>query len=505
MEKLKVILIDDEMLIRKLIRMKMNTDRLNLEIIGEYSNGADAFADIQNVRPDIVISDICMPEEDGLSFSEKCVQILPEVKIILVTGYDDFEYARGSIKVGIFDYLLKPVQADELNSALERATEEIRKLREQKEKHNQFRDEIEKHKTAFRDIYINKILAEDDIGEDVEAKLLEYGVTIDRTGCDKVRIAVLVVQEGFYEVALIAQVLDEASAFFESDEGVVVLKDLWNRIVIISDNAEIPFVECIDILKLLIRTKLGCHLLAGVSEPFEGWGMLRAAYLDALAFIREKRQEEKIEGAKALPGWEELKEAVQNGSMEKVQEIVKGCIPDEEDLYELRRKIHMSCQKLCIDLEINQCGLVFDKELSWCYTAEHLKYCLGNIAVEIAVRKKIERGDSNGMTIQKILLFMLSQIDREELSLNYLSTEFSVSNSHLSKMLKSFTGKKYVEIQSDMRLLKMLELIHTTNLKDYNIGRQIGIQDAHYLSIWFKKMMGYSITEYRKLIETKSK
>ena len=504
MEKLKVILIDDEMLIRKLIRMKMNTDKLNMEIIGEYSNGADAFADIQNVRPDIVISDICMPEEDGLSFSEKCVQILPEVKIVLVTGYDDFEYARRSIKVGIFDYLLKPVQAEELNAALERAAEEIRKLREQKEKHNQFRDEIEKHKTAFRDIYINKILAGDDTGEDVEAKLLEYGVSIDKTICDKVRIAVLVVQEGFYEVDLIAQVLDEAEAFFESDEGIVVLKDLWNRIVIISDNTEIPFAECIDILKLLIRTKVKCHLLVGISKPFTGWGMLRSAYLDALAFIREKRQEEK-EGVGTLPGWEDLKEAIQNGDMEKVQEIVKDCITDEEDIYEMRRKIHVSCQKLCIDLEINQNDLVFDKELSWCYTAEHLRYSLGNIALELAVRKKIERGDSNGVTIQKILLFMFSQIDREELSLNYLSTEFSVSNSHLSKMLKSFTGKKYVEIQSDMRLLKMLELIHTTTLKDYHIGRQIGIQDAHYLSIWFKKMMGYSITEYRKLIESKSK
>lgn len=100
---------------------------------------------------------------------------------------------------------------------------------------------------------------------------------------------------------------------------------------------------------------------------------------------------------------------------------------------------------------------------------------------------------------------MLEHIDMEELSLNYLSTEFSISNSHLSKMFKNFTGKKYIELQSDIRLLKMLELVHTTSLKDYDIGRMIGIQDAHYLSIWFKKMMGCSITEYRKLsgIQTK--
>ena len=119
MKKLKVVVIDDEMLIRKLIRMKIDTKRLNLEIVGEYANGASALQDLEEIKPDIVISDICMPEADGLLFSEECVKRFPEIKIILVTGYDDFEYARRSIKAGVFDYILKPVQEEELNASLE--------------------------------------------------------------------------------------------------------------------------------------------------------------------------------------------------------------------------------------------------------------------------------------------------------------------------------------------------------------------------------------------------
>lgn len=505
MEKLKVILIDDEMLIRKLIRMKMDTEGLNMEIVGEYPNGADAFQEIEQIRPDIVISDICMPEEDGLSFSEKCAKVLPETKIILVTGYDDFNYARRSIKVGIFDYLLKPVQSEELNGALKRAADEIRALRGQKAKQKELLDEMEKNKTVFRDIYINKILAGENVKEDFEVKLAEYGIRIYRNQKIRIRVAVLVIREGLYELEMIRQVVSEANAFFQSDEGVVVLKDLWNRIVIISNNEEIPFAECIDILVSLIRAKCECHLYAGISNAVEGWEMMRNAYLEALECIRNKREEEK--GTKIrYPHWELLKKAIVEGEVEATQELVKECVSDmKTDMVDMQRKVQMSCQKLYIDLEISQRNLLFDKELRWCYTREHLEYCLGSIVTELIIRKKIERAESNGEIIKELLIFMLEHIDMEELSLNYLSTEFSISNSHLSKMFKNFTGKKYIELQSDIRLLKMLELVHTTSLKDYDIGRMIGIQDAHYLSIWFKKMMGCSITEYRKLsgIQTK--
>ena len=120
MNKYKVIIIDDEMLIRKLVRMKLDVDGLNLEIVGEYSNGLDAMEGVRQTMPDIVISDICMPEEDGISFGEKCIKAFPNTKIIILTGFDDFEYARQCVCLPVVEYMLKPIVRQEVVEVLTR-------------------------------------------------------------------------------------------------------------------------------------------------------------------------------------------------------------------------------------------------------------------------------------------------------------------------------------------------------------------------------------------------
>lgn len=505
MKKLKVIVIDDEMLIRKLIRMKMDTKRLNLEVAGEYANGAAALKELDEVRPDIVISDICMPEADGLVFSEECVKRFPDIKIILVTGYDDFEYARRSIKAGVFDYLLKPIREEELNNALKRASDQILKVRGQKEKQSQFLDEMQKNKAALRDIYLNHILSQNQKTEDMKERLLEYGIDIEEKSFRGIQLGLIIVEEAFYEPEVLIQIMEEAKTFFQSDEGIIVLKDLWNRIVIISECEGIPFAECLDILNSLIKTKYKCRLFMGISGKFSGWGEIHMAYLNALKFIQDKRMGETKEPTEDLREWKQIENAVQKGDIEEAQRLVR-IIPDTEgtDLTEMKRRLQTRCQKLCIDLEFNQNDLFFLKEIAWVYTKEQMKYCIVNIVTELAVRKKINSGDNNSEVLKEILKYMIYHIG-EEASLNLLAENFSLSSSYLSKLIRNFTGKKYVELLSDIRLLKLLEMIHTTSMKDYDIGSMIGIHDPHYLSIWFKKMMGLSITEYRKYISERTK
>lgn len=506
MKELKVIVIDDEMLIRKLIRMKIDTERLNLKIVGEYSNGAAALRELEEVKPDIVISDICMPEADGLLFSEECVRLFPEIKIILVTGYDDFEYARRSIKAGVFDYILKPVQEDELNSSLERAANEILRIRGQKEKQSQFLKEMKLNKAALRDIYLNNILSQNQNIEDMKERLLEYGINIENNAAKRIQLGLIVVKEGFYEPGVIMQIMEEAKAFFQNDEGIIVLKDLWNRIVIISECAEIPFAECLDILGSLIKSKYKCHLFMGISGKSSGWKEIHKAYLDALQFIQDKRMGKTEKETADFKEWENIKNAIQKGNIEEAQKLGQMLLDNgSTDLREMNQELQTKCRKLCIDLEFNQNTLLFLKEIPWVYTKGQMKYCIGNIVTELTIRKKIDSGENNSETIDNILKYMIRHIGEEELSLNLLAEEFCLSSSYLSKLVKNFTGKKYVELQSDLRLLKLLEMIHTTNMKDCDIGNMIGIQDPHYLSIWFKKMMGSSITEYRKCISERAK
>lgn len=115
---LKVIIVDDEVLIRNLIKLKADWESLGMEVVAEYSDSLEALRSLEEIRPDIILSDICMPKMDGLKFAERCKQQLPDVKVIIITGYDEFEFALNSIKIGVSDYILKPINSTVLMDAL---------------------------------------------------------------------------------------------------------------------------------------------------------------------------------------------------------------------------------------------------------------------------------------------------------------------------------------------------------------------------------------------------
>lgn len=503
MEKLRVIIIDDEMLIRKLIRMKMDLEGLNLELAGEYQDGADAVEALDSVRPDIIISDICMPEVDGLSFSEKCIELFPDIKIIILTGYDDFDYARRGIKAGIFDYLMKPVRADELNATLKKAADEILKLRLQKAKQKKLLEEMERNIPALRDIYINRILLQERTEDDIEKELDKYGVKVN-TGKDRgIKVGIIAIKESVSQLGLTEQIMEEAKSFYQSDDDIIVLRDHWNRIVAVTDSMDVPFEECMDILISIIQKKFHCHVSTGISEGYPGWNSIHSAYADALDDMKKKHgtragdagtKETEFYGL-----WGELTESVKNGFAEESLEMVERIFSAPEPSFpEQQKKVMICCQKMYADLEVNQQKVLFDKMLKWCCTMDQLKRCVDNIVSELLIRKKLECSCRNSDLVVRIIKYMLENIRNEKLSLNLLAREFSISTSYLSRLLKQFTGRSYGEILSDIRFMRMIELMNTTRMKDCDIGGQIGINDAHYLSIWFKKISGYSVTEYRK-------
>ena len=124
---LKIIIVDDEVLIRNLIKMKADWESLEMEVVAEYSDSVEALQSLEDIRPDIILSDICMPKMDGLKFAERCKQQLPGVKVIIITGYDEFEFALNSIKIGVSDYILKPINSTVLMDALKKVKKQISK------------------------------------------------------------------------------------------------------------------------------------------------------------------------------------------------------------------------------------------------------------------------------------------------------------------------------------------------------------------------------------------
>lgn len=125
--KTKIIIVDDEYLIRNLIRNCIDWDELEVEIIGEASNAHECLRLIDKNKPDIILTDINMPLTNGLDMTGLLLEKYPEIKVIIITGYDKFEYAKRSIRLGISDFILKPIDDEELKDAVLRLKEKIEK------------------------------------------------------------------------------------------------------------------------------------------------------------------------------------------------------------------------------------------------------------------------------------------------------------------------------------------------------------------------------------------
>ena len=123
---IKVFLVEDEVIVREGIKNNIDWEKYGYEFCGEASDGELAFPMICKEKPDIVITDIRMPFMDGLELSRLIKKEQPQIKIIILSGHEEFEYAKAAIQIGIEEYLLKPINGDELLQAVNHVAEKIK-------------------------------------------------------------------------------------------------------------------------------------------------------------------------------------------------------------------------------------------------------------------------------------------------------------------------------------------------------------------------------------------
>lgn len=141
---LKVFLVEDEFVVREGIKNKVDWKSHGYEFCGEAGDGELAFPMIQKLKPDIVITDIRMPFMDGLTLSKLIKKEMPWIEIIVLTGFEEFEYAKEAIKIGIAQYLLKPINSEELLKEVDGLAVKIEEKRKEREIQEKYRKEMEK-------------------------------------------------------------------------------------------------------------------------------------------------------------------------------------------------------------------------------------------------------------------------------------------------------------------------------------------------------------------------
>ena len=149
----KIFLVEDEYIVREGIKNKIDWASLSLEFAGEASDGEVALEMITKVKPDIVMTDIKMPFMDGLTLSRHIKEMLPETEIILLTGFADFEFARQGMKIGVSEYLTKPVKPDEITQAL---TAVVKKITDKEEKEAKARNQMLEREERLKEYYASQ-------------------------------------------------------------------------------------------------------------------------------------------------------------------------------------------------------------------------------------------------------------------------------------------------------------------------------------------------------------
>lgn len=158
---LKVFLVEDEAVIRDGLRDKIPWEQYGFRFVGEAADGEMALPMIRKTRPDVLITDIKMPFMDGLSLSKIVSEEFPKTKIVIISGYDDFEYARKAIEVGVDQYLLKPITRLTLKKTLLELKEKIEQDMVQNDYQTQFQSEMHVYEQFSRRRFMERLLSGD--------------------------------------------------------------------------------------------------------------------------------------------------------------------------------------------------------------------------------------------------------------------------------------------------------------------------------------------------------
>lgn len=155
---LRTFLVEDEVIIRENIKRMVSWEKYGFELVGEAADGEMALPLIRKSRPDILITDIKMPFMDGLTLSKLVKKEIPNIKIVILSGYDDFNYAKQAISIGVEDYLLKPITKNALLERLEEIRNHCEDEKTQQEYYEKFRMEMQEYEQyASRDFFENLV------------------------------------------------------------------------------------------------------------------------------------------------------------------------------------------------------------------------------------------------------------------------------------------------------------------------------------------------------------
>ncbi len=527
---LKVFLVEDECVVREGLRDCIDWERYGFEFCGDAPDGELALPQIRKLRPDILITDIKMPFMDGLALSKLVCAELPETKIILISGHNDFEFAQEAIEIGVEQYLLKPVTKSSLLKTLEDVSRKIDEEREQKAYLRRFQQEGQEYEQYARRQFFEQLtsgtLRVSEIYE--QAKKLQIDIDAERY-----TVILLTLQSrGAAEYSqTLADRLEELMAYLlRYGEYLLFRCNLMTYCVIVKDSAA-ESGGAVDRCLENIRRRCGDASLAwyaAVSGPVARLSELPSCYARAhtilsyrhllpeqhvlTADVLQKPQRgalpalDEIDASKADPAI--IRSFLQTGMREEIPDFVSEYLASfgnaldsmlfrQYVLLELRFSAIRAAKSFGYSQEEFLRPLFSGQELTADVDRETLvKSCAALLRRAIDLREE-ESGNQYKSMLKRALRYIDQNYTDENLSLNTVAKAANISPNYFSGVFSQEMGQTFVEYLTEKRMERAKELLRYSGKRSSEVAYEVGYRDPRYFSFLFKKTQGCTPSSYR--------
>jgi len=516
-----VLIIDDDAMIVKGLEQFVDWRDMGFSVVGTARDGEEGMDAIRRLRPEVVLTDIKMPYKDGLAMIEECHRDGLTPHFVVLTGFNEFEYARRALKSRVSDYLLKPVEEKELIAVMTGIRVQI--------------EDTEKNKanwTALQSAATESIpLLRDKLIRD----LVTGGVSPSAIGGDKLAQYNIRLTDECYQVAL----LQGEATLLGDDKLAELMTAVFSRRGIQSHIArgdgigtmllggkgdiERRVAEGLDELSGKMKEWLGMALTIGVSEAGAPSG-LPELYRQAELALQHKmyRGGGSIIAYRTLPPESEdclaapeeqarrlLAAVSENDEAGMLSELdgffrdIRGCGGlTPQDVYRVCAELLYEIRKALGEIGIAADKLVGENMISTDSMRKHdtldgLRRWLGEILQKVRAHFDRSFEHTGGEQIDNIILYMRTHY-ADNIDLDVISKTFFIDPSYFCKVFKKSTGETYLQYLTRIRIDKACQLLSNQASKVYEIASRVGYEDQRYFSQVFRKHTGMTPSDYQR-------
>lgn len=532
---LKVFIVEDETVIREGFRDKIPWEQYGFQLVGDAGDGEVALPLIRKIRPDVLITDIKMPFMDGLSLSEIVKEEFPKTKIIIISGYDDFEYARQAIRAGVDQYLLKPITRQTLRGVLVELREKIEQETEQQDYQDQYQDEMQEFEQFALRRFFEKILDGKLSVKEIYEEAARLSLPLTAASYNLLLFSVYEASESssLERREWFTRKQEEVFHYFLRHPQYILFRLDVNCYGVLIKSETALMEDLAD--RALDHIKRVCgpeeeriRWYVAVGTPVERLSSLPQCYervnhcfayrfiMPALHILSETTlagfladQEEKNIGQVDFMQMDPdiIRDFLSRGTKKEIHGFVESYLQNIQNALKSRmfRDYVILNIRFAVVAFLESIGAKqaeYMGRIEQAVQAIHREdreislYFVEMLGTAMDQREEIN-SYQGGKMLKKALEYIDANFDSETLSLNQAAESIGASANYLSAVFSQGMQKTFVEYVAEKRIEKAKKLLRHTDKTSGEIAREVGYKDARYFGFVFKKLQGCSPREYR--------